>query len=181
MASDRDAAATDVVDQMIRQWERERPDLDPSGLEVALRMPILADYLAAGLRACLASHGLAALEFDVLSALRRMGEPFCLSPTELCQAARLSSGAMTNRIDRLEQRKFVVRRADDSDRRSVAVALTARGRKVIDAAIATRMEQANAAVQSLQAKERRHLSRLLRTLIHAAEDGALGSSSPVKE
>jgi len=168
-------AHRDVVDAMVNQWKVERPDLDPSGLAIALRLPILADQLAAGVRAGLEQHGLTSPEFEVLSALRRVGPPFELSPTELCEASRLSSGAMTNRIDRLEDRGLVVRRSDEADRRSIAVALTGAGRKLIDAAVATRIESANAAVAALSRTQRRQLTRLLRVLMLAAEDGVLGS------
>src|SRR5690349_2401527 len=82
-----------------------------------------------------ATHGLNAGEFDVLAALRREGDPFVLTPSALARTLMLSPAGMTNRLDRLVERGLVDRRADPDDRRSVLVALTPEGRRVVDAAV----------------------------------------------
>lgn len=153
----------DAVDEMLDQWRRERPDLDSSGMGVVLRIQILAGIFADRLKETLAPSGLAPWEFDVLSALRRAG-PDGLSPTELCESAQLTSGAMTHRIDRLEEPGFVQRRAAEDDRRSIRVVLTSKGRAVVDEVIGARMADAYRSVAALGRKRRAELVRLLRAV-----------------
>ena len=114
--------------------------------------------------------GMELWEYDVLSALRRQGKPFALPATRLARETELSTGAMTNRIDRLEERGFVLRNADKDDRRSVIIRLTAAGRREIDNAIGLRLEAARDSVKSLTVKQRRALSELLRLVVVDALD-----------
>ena len=158
-----------MVDEMLDQWRSERPDLDTSGMGIALRILFLGGVLGARLKETLAPAGLAPWEFDVLSALRRTGGTEGLSPTELCEAAQLTSGAMTHRIDRLEERRLVRRRAETSDRRSVRVTLTAQGRKQIDRVIGARMVDAADFVAGLNRSEQRQLASLLRRVTKGLE------------
>jgi DNA-binding MarR family transcriptional regulator len=109
-------------------------------------------------------------EYDVLSALRRQGKPFALPATGLARETNLSSGAMTNRIDRLETRGLVRRRPDRRDRRGVIVSLSAKGRKLIDTAIQHRLDSAKESLQSLSAAQQRELARLLRIAVLATPD-----------
>jgi DNA-binding MarR family transcriptional regulator len=153
----------DAVDEMLRQWARERPDLESAGLGIVLRVQILAGIFAGRLKDVLAPTGLAPWEFDVLSALRRAG-PDGLTPKQLCKSARLTSGAMTHRIDRLEEPGLVRRRPAATDRRSVTVSLTPKGRALIDKVIGARMVDAAASVGALRKRERDELAGLLRTL-----------------
>ena len=106
--------------------------------------------------------GLELYEYDVLSALRRQGEPFSLPATGLARETGLSSGAMTNRVDKLEARGFVRRRRDDEDRRGVVVTLTGKGRRKIDAAIQLRLDAADDSLEGISAAERASLAKLLR-------------------
>ena len=106
--------------------------------------------------------GLELFEYDVLSALRRQGKPFQLAATELARQTGLSTGAMTNRIDKLETRGLVLRRPGEKDRRSVAVSLSQEGRRLIDAAIQLRLEAADDSLQGISKSERRRLADLLR-------------------
>lgn len=154
----------DSVDEMLEEWRAERPDLDPSGMSVVLRVLINAGRLAERLKEILAPLGLAPWEFDVLSALRRSGPSGVRSPKELCEAGQLTSGAMTHRLDRLEQRGLVARRKGGEDRRSIGVALTRKGRALVDQAITKRMSDALDSVDGLSRKERKALADLLRTL-----------------
>jgi len=152
----------DTVDEMLEQWGAERPDLDLAGMGIALRVTLLAGLFGERLKETLAPAGLAVWEFDVLSALRRSDGEGGLSPTELCASAQLTSGAMTHRLDRLEERGLVRRRADAGDRRSVTVTLTRRGRALVDRVLVDRVADASDAVAGLRAADRRALERLLR-------------------
>lgn len=154
----------DAVDEILGQWSDERPELDTASLGVVVRiMSLQKDFLKQATRA-LEPLDLELFEYDVLSALRRQGAPFALPATRLARETGLSSGAMTNRIDRLETRGLVRRRADKQDRRSVVVSLTAAGQRVIDAAIQLRLDAADDSLQGLAAGERAELAALLRKL-----------------
>jgi len=159
----------DVVDDILNQWSAERPELDTAPLGVVIRvMTLHRSFLREATRA-LEPVGLELWEYDVLSALRRQGDPFALPATGLAKETDLSSGAMTNRIDRLEDRGFVSRHADEEDRRSVIVRLTRRGRKIIDEAIQHRLDAADAGLRDLDSGQLKQLADLLRTVVISAE------------
>lgn len=124
----------DAVGRIIRQWESERPDLDLAPLEVIGRLSRMAALVQVRLDAVFAQHGLQAWEFDVLSALRRSGEPYELTPGELDRALLITSGTTTHRVTKLEQRGYVARRRDSDDGRVVHVRLTESGLEVQAAA-----------------------------------------------
>lgn len=155
----------DPVDEILEQWSEERPDLDTSSLGVVIR--IMALYKAFLRQATLALEevGLELWEYDVLSALRRQGPPFLLPATGLARETDLSSGAMTNRIDRLESRRLVRRQPDAADRRGVNVTLTARGKRLIDEAIGHRLDAARDSLLAISAAERLQLAKLLRAVV----------------
>ncbi len=166
----------DQVDRILRQWDDERPDLDTTSLAVLNRVTRLSKYSAARFKAALAPFGLEPWSFDVLAALRRQGCPYTMSPTELRRAVILTSGAMTNRIDRLEERGLVGRVADPNDRRGIQVHLTKAGLALIDEALAARVSSAEELVSRLSADQRDQLARLLRLLLVAAPEEAVRSS-----
>jgi len=154
----------DEVDRILEAWVGERPDLDFSPLEVLSRVDRLSRHLDRARREAFQRSDLEAWEWDVLSALRRAGEPYRLSPKQLLQQTLVSSGTMTNRIDRLVGRRLVRREADPSDGRSVLVVLTDDGRTRVDAAI-TRLVDAEAALlEGLSRADRERLAGLLRKL-----------------
>ncbi len=155
----------DQVDKIVVQWEEERPDLDPSPLAILARVVRLSKHIANSLRQTLAPFGLDTWSFDVLGALRRQGRPFAMTPTELRRATILTSGAMTNRIDRLEARGLVERIADPSDRRGIKVRLTAKGLTLVDEAVVARLQSAEQLVSHLDSHERDQLAGLLRKLL----------------
>jgi DNA-binding MarR family transcriptional regulator len=159
------AAARDEVDGLVASWQAERPDLDTEPLQVLSRVSRLARHLDRARRAAFAAHGLAAWEFDVLSALRRQGEPYQLSPGALLHATLVTSGTMTNRIDQLEKAGLVRRRADPQDRRGVLVTLTSRGATVADAALDGLLERERELLTGLTPAQRRELAGLLRILL----------------
>jgi DNA-binding MarR family transcriptional regulator len=152
----------DAVDDILEQWAAERPELDPASLGVVIRVMSLYRAFHRQATAALKPLGLELFEYDVLSALRRQGKPFQLSATALARQTGMSTGAMTNRIDKLEDRGLVVRRTGETDRRSVVVSLSREGRRLIDAAILLRLEAADASLQGISTAERRRLADLLR-------------------
>jgi DNA-binding MarR family transcriptional regulator len=126
----------DEVDDLVERWRAERPDLDVEPLQVLSRVSRLARHLDRARTAAFARHGLAAWQFDVLSALRRQGSPYQLSPGALLRATLVTSGTMTNRIDGLADAGLVARRPDPQDKRGVLVTLTDQGLAAADAALA---------------------------------------------
>jgi len=154
----------DRIDKLLSQWLEERPELDCSGLDVVARVQHLAKLLRRNEDHALESLDLKMWEYDVLSALRRQGRPFCLPATELARESLLSSGAMTNRIDRLEKRGLVERRKDPEDRRGVLIRLTRAGRKLVDDAIEARLGVADEQLAKLTRQERLALSTGLRKI-----------------
>jgi DNA-binding MarR family transcriptional regulator len=154
----------DEVDRLVEAWRRERPDLDTSPLEVLSRVTRLARHLDRARRTAFESHDLEAGEFDVLTALRREGTPYELSPGALLTQTLVTSGTMTNRIDRLAAKGLVVRRPDPHDRRGVLVRLTDRGRTRVDDALADLLTHERAILEALPADDRSRLADLLREL-----------------
>jgi DNA-binding MarR family transcriptional regulator len=168
----------DEVDELVAQWQAERPDLDTEPLQVLSRVSRLARHLDRARTAAFASHGLQVWEFDVLSALRRQGPPYQLSPGALLRATLVTSGTMTNRIDRLADAGLVRRNPDPLDKRGVLVTLTARGRAVVDAALADLLRSERELLTGLDHAQRRELAGLLRILLapfdaDQAPEGAL--------
>jgi DNA-binding MarR family transcriptional regulator len=154
----------DRIDKLMREWQRERPELDVSPMAVVGRILNLGDILKT--RATQSLKGLAInyTDLDVLATLRRAGSPYQLTPTVLRQSVLLTSGAMTACLNRLEKAQFVKRYLEDSDRRSLTAALTVKGRVLIDRAIVVRFAEANRAISNLSASERTSLANLLRKL-----------------
>ena len=156
-----------------RPGARERPDLDVAPLQVLSRVSRLARHLDLARRAAFAEHDLDTWEFDVLSALRRAGAPYALSPGRLVAQTLVTSGTMTNRIDRLEQRGMVARSPDPTDRRGVVVSLTADGpgaRRRGDGRPAR--ARARAARPSSTPTSQDQLAAALRTLVGPFDSGA---------
>ncbi|MFO7689948.1 MAG: MarR family transcriptional regulator [Cryobacterium sp.] len=154
----------DEVDRIVDSWLRERPDLDFSPLQVLSRVARLSKHLDRARRTAFTRAELHSWEFDVLSALRRAGPPYELSPKALLQQTLVSSGTMTNRIDGLVERGLVTRRTDPHDGRGVLVSMTSAGLTRVDAAI-TRLVDAEAdLLQTLSPSDQAHLAQLLRTL-----------------
>jgi DNA-binding MarR family transcriptional regulator len=155
----------DEVDRLVGGWQRALPDLDVSPLEVLSRVTRLARHLDRQRTIVFARHGLETWAFDVLSALRRSDPPHQLSPGQLLAQTLVTSGTMTNRIDRLEQRDLVRRRPDPTDARSVRVQLTAMGRHRVDRALQDLVEREDAILGALDATERGTLAALLRRVV----------------
>ena len=155
----------DEVDRIVEAWRRERPDLDVGPLEVLSRVTRLARHLDRARSAAFARHGLVTWEFDVLAALRRAGQPYQLSAGQLVGQTMVTSGTMTNRIDRLAVRGLVRRLPDPADGRGVMVRLEESGRLLADSALADLLGIESGVLAVLDPGEHQHLSRLLRDLL----------------
>src|ERR1700712_565284 len=118
----------DEVDELTEAWARERPDLDLGAVAVFSRISRLARHLDLARREAFSAHHIESWEFDVLAALRRAGAPYELSPGRLLRETLVTSGTMTNRVDRLVARGLVERYPDPEDRRGVIVRLTHEGK-----------------------------------------------------
>ena len=154
----------DEVDRIVDAWSRERPDLDFSPLQVLSRVGRLARHLDRARRTSFEASDLETWEFDVLSALRRAGAPYQLSPKALLQQTLVSSGTMTNRIDRLVKRGLVERRTDPNAGRGILVVMSTNGRERVEAAISTLLAAESELLDGLSAPDQDRLSGLLRKL-----------------
>lgn len=154
----------DEVDLIVAAWSRERPDLNFDSLHVLSRVDRLAKLLDLQRKAAFTAVGLESWEFDVLSALRRHGEPYQLNAKDLLQETMVSSGTMTNRINRLLERGLVKRKADPSDGRGIRVQITNAGLEKVDRAIHLLLNREVELLHSLNHDEQRQLSELLRKL-----------------
>lgn len=157
--------AVDEVDRIVAAWRRERPDLDVAPLEVLSRISRLARHLDLARRTAFAEHGLEGWEFDVLSALRRSGEPYQLTPGQLIRETLVTSGTMTNRVDRLVGRGLVDRHPSATDRRGVLVGLTARGRQLVDAAMSDLVDGEREMLAGLGVQHQQEVADQLRRLL----------------
>src|SRR3954470_17884447 len=155
----------DEVDRLVEAWHAERPDLEVEPLHVLSRVSRLARHLDRARRAVFTAHGMESWEFDVLTALRRAGPPYELSPGRLLRATLVTSGTMTNRIDRLESAGLVKRNPDPQDRRGVLVRLTDAGRARVDNAFDDLIDRERHLLASLTPDDRRTLAGLLRSLL----------------
>jgi DNA-binding MarR family transcriptional regulator len=150
----------------LAQWRKERPDLESLPMAVLGRLAEAAlTVMRDRLEPLFAKFGLQAGEFDVLATLRRSGESCALTPTALYEAAMISSGGMTSRIDRLEKAGLVERRAHPTDRRGALVALTPKGRTLIDEAVGAHVDNESAILAYLAPAEQAELDRLLAKLL----------------
>lgn len=159
----------DPIDKILVQWQRERPDLDVSPMGIIGRMGRLAKHLERTIQETFSEFGLTVGEFDVLAALRRSGQPYQLSPTELFNTLMVSSGTMTHRLDRLEQANLVKRNPDLNDRRGMRIELTDKGFNLIERAVEAHIVNEHRVISVLEEPEREVLAQLLRKLLVSFE------------
>jgi DNA-binding MarR family transcriptional regulator len=170
----------DEIDRLVAEWSRERPDLDTSASHTLTRITRLALLQQASFAPVFARYGLTWGEHLVLAALRRAGPPFRMTPTTLSSSLLLSSGAMTNRLDRLEGMGLVRRLPDPTDRRGRLVELTAKGRRLVDQAVVDHIADEDKLIAPLSRAERQRLAGLLRKLLLSEPFRAL-DRAPVPE
>jgi len=155
----------DEVDGLVAAWRAERPDLDVAPLQVLSRVSRLSRHLERARQHVFSAHDLEAWEFDVLTALRRAGEPYRLSPGRLLRATLVTSGTMTNRIDRLAAAGLVERHPDPQDKRGVQVQLTSKGKNLVDDTMSDLLDREHELLDGLSPADQGRLADLLRTLL----------------
>ena len=160
----------DEVDDLIEAWARERSDLAMGPVAVFSRISRLAHHLDRVRRQAFTAHEIELWEFDVLAALRRAGSPYELSPGRLLKETLVTSGTMTNRVDRLASRGLVERHPDPSDRRGVLVRLTPEGKKAVDGAFTALIDAESELLADLSPADQDALAGLLRRLLLPFED-----------
>lgn len=160
---------SDEVDGVVEAWGRVRPDLELGPMQIWSRIDRLAGILDEHRKRAFNVHSIEGWEFDVLAALRRAGAPHRLSPGQLVRETHVTSGTMTNRVDRLAKRGLVIRESDPSDGRGVLVALTTAGSALVDAALASLLEVEQELLSGWSGADRSALSLLLRRLLLASE------------
>lgn len=166
--------AKDEVAHIVAAWQRERPDLDVRPLEVLSRVSRLSRHLDIARRRAFAASGLESWEFDVLSALRRQGDPYQLTPGKLLKETLVTSGTMTNRIDRLVKKGLVERLPLPGDRRGVLVRLRTAGQQRVDAALSDLLAREEEILAALDDGAQEELAELLRRVLVPFDTG--GSS-----
>lgn len=161
-------ATEDDIDVIAQQWRKLGLDTDFSSMQIVARILRLAKTLETRLGRLHDSHGLKPGEFDVLAALKRSDEP-ALTPSQLYQTMLLSSGAMTSRLDRLENKQLILRQHCTQDRRSVKVSLTAQGSALIDEAYPAHFALIDELLDAMSGSDKNQLSALLRTCLQQLE------------
>ncbi|WP_250460085.1 MarR family winged helix-turn-helix transcriptional regulator [Microbulbifer litoralis] len=155
-------AEDDDLDWIARQWVEQGVSEDLTPMKLIGRLLRLVKVLEAAQLRCHGAFGLGQGEFDVLATLRRAGAPHCLTPSQLYQSMLLSSGAMTNRLDRLERKGLIERRHSEEDRRSVKVHLTRPGLELIDRALPVHLQNMRDLLDGVGTSERDQLEQLLK-------------------
>ncbi len=159
----------DHVDHVLEQWKKEKPEIDPSSMAVVGRLLRVKNFLSLNLQTAYKEYSLNIGEFDLLATILRSGKPYALTPNQLLSSLMLSSGAMTNRIDKLESRKLVHRRSNPLDRRGTLVQLTPKGRKLISEVINTHIESCDKFLQGINKSEQEVLATLLKKILIRCE------------
>lgn len=158
--------AGDYTDRVLHEWRNVRPEMDVAPAAVVNRILRLARLLDVELEKVAAEHGLSTKgDFDTLAALRRHSPRPELSPTQLAEAALITTGGMTSRLDRLEESGLVTRRSDPADRRALVIELTEAGRRIVDAVLEASLARQRRLLEPLGAQERETLADLLRRLL----------------
>lgn len=176
-ATVRAAVEPDGVDRMLEIWKRELPDLDLATEGIVERIQKLTKHLARAMNETLAEFNLDRGEWWLLGALRRSGPPYRLSPGQLAENLGLSSGAMTNRLDRLESAGLLRRLPDPSDRRALQVELTEAGWQAWQDSVGVQAQKEALVASALDPEEKEMLNNLLRRLMRQFEEGQAESRS----
>lgn len=167
----------DVVDRIMDDWARTSPGVDVSPIKVVGRISRLSRIIDQRLGANFAEHGIESWMYDVMATLRRIGAPYELSAGELVKQTMVTTGAMTNRIDRLEQRGFVERIPSRTDRRSVTVRLTPTGLHQVDEVAVSHYELERTFLDALTPSRIDNLERSLRIMLISLGDSDSAASS----
>lgn len=156
---------------LVAQWRQERPELDVEAMTLVARILTVAAQVSQRIEALAKDHQITSAEGDVLFTLRRAGAPYTLSPTTLAKSLLVSSGTMTNRLDRLERRALIERKANPRDRRAVDILLTRKGLELVDEAITEHVARETEMLSGLTSTERTRLDTILRKLGNHLQEG----------
>ena len=168
----------DAVDRIVSQWAAVRPDVDVSPIYVVGRVSRLSRLIDRRLTESFARYGIESWMYDVLATLRRSGEPYELSAGDLVRQSMVTTGAITNRIDRLEERGLVERVAAAGDRRKVIVRLTPAGLRLVDEVVLGHVATERELLGGLSPNQQRDLAQLLRRMLLSLGDEADTSGAP---
>lgn len=161
----------DEVDAIVAAWTRERGDLDASPLEIFSRLLRLNRHLDKFRREAFAAHGLDVWEFEMLSLLRRQGEPFQAQPSQFITELLVASGTLTHRINTMVERGHAIRHQDEKDRRIKYVRATELGISKSDKAMEDLLLSEAAMLEHIPCEDQRELSRILRDLLRPFSTG----------
>ncbi|MBY6199243.1 MarR family winged helix-turn-helix transcriptional regulator [Vibrio hangzhouensis] len=159
----------DAIDRVVEQWANQKPELDTEPMAMMGRLMRIAKYMETKVAELHKKYELKLGEFDVLATLRRSGKPYRLTPSELINTMMLTSGAMTNRLDKLESKGLISREHSKEDRRSVSVQLTQDGLVLIDKMIEEHVEVQNGLVKSLSAAQKKQANQLFKVWLSQYE------------
>ncbi|CAK1743753.1 MULTISPECIES: MarR family winged helix-turn-helix transcriptional regulator [Vibrio] len=159
----------DAIDRVVEQWAKEKPELETEPMAMMGRIMRIAKYMETQVAELHKKYDMKLGEFDVLATLRRSGKPYRLTPSELIGSMMLTSGAMTNRLDKLEAKGLISREHSKEDRRSVSVQLTKDGLILIDQMMTEHVETQKKLVKSLSASQKKNTNQLLKTWLSAYE------------
>lgn len=159
----------DAIDRVVEQWAKEKPELETEPMAMMGRIMRIAKYMETQVAELHKKYDMKLGEFDVLATLRRSGKPYRLTPSELIGSMMLTSGAMTNRLDKLEAKGLISREHSKEDRRSVSVQLTKDGLFLIDQMMTEHVEMQKKLVKSLSASQKKNTNQLLKTWLSAYE------------
>ena len=161
---------SDSIDRITDEWRKEFPEIDPIVEGIVSRIHVLAKHFAKSFDETTQDFGISYPEFQVLKMLRRSGGSYTKSPGQLAEKLHLSSGAMTNRLDNLEEAGYIERTPDPNDRRGVMVTLTDKGDRLFSEAIERQALKERDLVSPLPKAERKELADLLRSLLVNLEE-----------
>lgn len=166
------ADADDSIDRIEQAWGRERPDIDVSSVGIVSRIWRVGRHLERARNKRLAELGTDRVTLDVLAMLRRSGPPYRRTAGELTRASLITSGGVSQRLDKLEKAGYVSRSIHPQDRRRIEVELTPDGMALVDSVLSDLMEHESEMLDALSAQDKDELRRTLKRLLSLFEDGS---------
>ena len=159
----------DSIETIFRQWQIERPDIDPEPVFIYGPISRIQAEVTAQIDKLLAPYQLVRGTFDVLTALRRAGSPFRLSPKELARHLVLSGAGLNGRLNMLERLGYIARLPEPNDRRTLRIQLTTAGRRVVNKLSPALFDLQWSIVSGFTASERQKFSEMLMRMAEAVE------------
>lgn len=159
---------TDHVDLVMAQWDNAKPELDTYPMALIARLARTAKMMGQDIHATFKTFGLQPSEFDILATIRRNNQ--AVTPTQLYASTLLTSGALTSRLNKLEEKQLITRKLSAEDKRSFQIELTTQGKELIDNALAAHLETEKQIVQPLTTEDTEKLNALLKKWLVAHEN-----------